>query len=219
MRSSWMRASPCNVWLPSKKWRTKVRTALGSEVGRKGSRRNGRSRARMPRQVSNFHFPKSHEMGSDREFKPSEMGCPTSIFNLLRATSNQFLDLLWLDCLASPGVFPSWLWWELVCERTEVGVLPGLAPGPVSAFEFGEETRHSGIGGVPAVSEVELDGSRHARSWKIEIERCRRAVGMILRKRDRFATKIMAKKQRYRPICHALKIVETTWRVYFGWSC
>ncbi len=29
----------------SKKWRTKVRTALGSDVGRKGRRRNGRSRA------------------------------------------------------------------------------------------------------------------------------------------------------------------------------
>jgi hypothetical protein len=48
IRSSCARVSPRSTTppsLPSKKCRTKVRTALGSEVGRKGRRRNGRSRA------------------------------------------------------------------------------------------------------------------------------------------------------------------------------
>jgi len=44
-RSSCAKASPCNLWSESKKCRMKERAALGSEVGRKGRRRNGMSKA------------------------------------------------------------------------------------------------------------------------------------------------------------------------------
>lgn len=51
IRNSWAKISPFMFAALSKKWRTKVRTALGSEVGRKGSNRKGRSRA------ANKEFP------------------------------------------------------------------------------------------------------------------------------------------------------------------
>lgn len=45
MRSSCARVSPRMFCEGSKKWRMKVRTALGSDAGRNGRRRNGCPRA------------------------------------------------------------------------------------------------------------------------------------------------------------------------------
>jgi len=56
IRSSWLSPSPKLKPSLLKKWRTKLRTALGSDVGRKGSRRKGRSRAVHTKQSSRQHI-------------------------------------------------------------------------------------------------------------------------------------------------------------------
>jgi hypothetical protein len=70
IRSSWVRASPRSAWAGSKKCRMKVRTALGSEVGRKGSSRNGRSRAVSQGKLAQFRYTRG---AGSRQGEPGQM--------------------------------------------------------------------------------------------------------------------------------------------------
>lgn len=158
IRSSCARASPCGVWFASKKWRMKMRTALGSEVGRKGSRRNGWSRAVFLVQICQ---PRAclHYLEASPQFVQSNYNnCAgakllgvlyrTSRLEFHRAVLDQSSDLLGLYCCSRICV--------ALPARFRVGVIGEVVEAAL-LFRFGftlaifapyprEETRHGDTG-------------------------------------------------------------------------
>jgi hypothetical protein len=104
IRSSWARVSPRMGWLPSKKWRTKVRTALGSEVGRKGSSKNGRS-SPASRSVS----AALNQVALEKHCDQNQDVRRTSGFEFFCGAPDEFLNFFGLDAGPSPCIFPFWL--------------------------------------------------------------------------------------------------------------
>lgn len=141
MRTSCCKASPRGGSPWSKKCLINVLTPLGSEVGRKGNRRKGRSRAVAQRQ---------HQV---RLVVRSATSCPatsewkgscgrTSCLELLGATSYQIVNLFGLDGLARPSIVPLGLGGDVVGEVVGGILLFGLAA--IFALEAREEAGHFG---------------------------------------------------------------------------
>lgn len=138
-RNSWASVSP---WMPlSKKFLTKVRAALGSDVGRKGRMRNGISRPKATK-VNPFARDYAHCRGSDKKTGREEAYLWTSVLACSHA-----------EALVPPPVPrtswskhpPSAAWGRQVGDGLGSALL-GLANlrGAVPALEPRKEARHGG---------------------------------------------------------------------------
>lgn len=154
-RNSCASMSPCMCCDRSKKFLINVRAALGSEVGRKGKRRKGISRAVLAHEVisihcfawiDNLHSTESHQRNcscsSPRSFVEREKSL-TFGFELQCATPQQFLHLIRLNRLPDPRILPSWFWWWSGQYRLNTFLI-GLGDlcRSVFAFQSREKSRH-----------------------------------------------------------------------------
>jgi hypothetical protein len=132
MRSSWDNCSPRKLACDSKKCRMNERTALGSEVGRYGSKRNGWSRPIVGHCNQHVVYTRIHPDNLCDKWH-------TSCFKLLRTTPDQLVNLFGLNICTCPSICPLWFCWLLL--KIVCAFLLGFA---IFAFEARKKTCHNG---------------------------------------------------------------------------